>query len=209
MANPITIVNISVTQAPTPATLQQTGAMISQGGTNTSPGTLSLLTQFSDLTPLLHAPASITSLTWTSNVVTATTTVAHGLPTSETINLTIAGAAPTGYNGTFPCTVTGAATFTYPLLTNPGSETTPGTWNPASANVITQMATTYFAQPVGVACYVLECGVGNVNDGVAFLNAVRDGPPWPSSDDVTWYGANAFSRSAASCSCPMLVHTSV
>jgi len=22
--------------------------------------------------------------------------------------------------------------------------------------------------------------------GVAFLNAVREGPPWPASDDVTW-----------------------
>src|ERR1700677_4188504 len=98
MANPIVVVAISITVAPAPATLQQTGAMISQGGTNTSPGTLSLLTQLSDLTPLLHAGAAITSLTWTSSVVTATTTVAHGLPSAETINLTIAGAAPTGYN---------------------------------------------------------------------------------------------------------------
>lgn len=177
MANPIVVASISVTQAPTPATLQQTGAMISQGGTNTSPGTLSLLTQLSDLTPLLHAPSAITSLTWTSNVVTATTSAAHNLPNGETINLTIAGAVPAGYSGTFPCTITGTTTFTYPLLTNPGTETTPGTWNPASANVITQMATTYFAQPVGVAVYLLECGVGNVNDGVAFLNAYLTANP--------------------------------
>lgn len=177
MANPITIVNVTVTVAPTPATLQNTSALISQGGTNTSQGTLSLLTQYSDLTPLLPIAAGLTSLSFSGSVVTATTASAHGLPSGQTINLTILGAVPAGYNGTFPCTVTGASTFTYPLTTNPGSETTPGSWQPGSVNELISMATTYFAQPVGFAVYVLECGVGNASSGISFLSAYLQANP--------------------------------
>ena len=39
MTNPIVIVDVSQQIAPTPNNLQGTGALISQGGTNTSPGT--------------------------------------------------------------------------------------------------------------------------------------------------------------------------
>jgi hypothetical protein len=177
MANPIVVVNITTTVAPTPATLQQTGALISQGGTVLSPGAAALLTQFSDLTPLLRAAAANTSITWTSNVATVTTTSAHKLPVGEVINLTIIGAAATAYNGTWPCTITGTSTFTYPLLASQSSATVPGSWQPASVNVITQMATTYFSQPTGVAVYVFECGVGDVADGVAFLDAYIEANP--------------------------------
>ena len=171
MANPIVVVNITTTIAPTPATLQQNGAFVSQGGTVLSPGTAALLTQFSDLAPLLQAAQPNTSITWTSNVASVTTTSNHGLAIGKTINLTISGAAAAGYNGTFPCTITGVNTFTYPLLTSQSSATAAGSWQPASVNVLTQMATTYFSQPVGVAVWVFECGVGDVADGVAFLNA--------------------------------------
>ena len=89
MANPIVVVNVAVTVAPTPATLQQTGAFVSQGGTTLAPGVAALLTQFSDLTPLLRPAAANTSITWTSNVATVTTTSPHGLPVGEVIHLTI------------------------------------------------------------------------------------------------------------------------
>ena len=68
-------VNVSITSAPLPETLQETGAFVSLGGTNTAPGTITPLTQFSDLTPFLAAPLAIESAAWADDVVTITTTV--------------------------------------------------------------------------------------------------------------------------------------
>lgn len=56
------------------------------------------------------APVSVSSLTRSGNVATATVT-SHGAETGQ--NVTIAGAEPEDYNGTFPITVTGVSTFTY------------------------------------------------------------------------------------------------
>lgn len=171
MANSIVSVNVNVVVAPTPATLQQSGALISQGGTDTSPGTASLLTQLSDLTPLLSVPAAITSLIWSGGVVTASTTSPHNLPQGEVIKLQVVGAVPIAYNGTYLATVTGQNTFTYPLVSNPGSETSPGTWQNWSAIEITQMATSFFAQGSSRCATVLELGAGDINSGVAALTA--------------------------------------
>lgn len=164
-------VNVSQQVAPTPPTLQQTGAFISQGGTNTAPNTLTLLTQLSDLTPVLNGSKTLSSLAWATNVVTATTSAPHGFTNGDTIELTIAGAAPTGYNGTFPCTITGATTFTYPLATNPGTETTPGSYTPEDVAELNAMANTFFAQGASVSVYVLELGAGTVAEGVTALTS--------------------------------------
>jgi hypothetical protein len=83
MSNPIVSVNVSVLVAPAPPTLQKTGAFISQGGTNTSPGTKSLLTQPSDLTPILAAPLAISNLSWSGGVATATASVNHGVAVGD------------------------------------------------------------------------------------------------------------------------------
>jgi hypothetical protein len=48
----IVSINISSVVAPTPPTLQMTGAIISQGATNLTSGATSLLTSASSLTPL-------------------------------------------------------------------------------------------------------------------------------------------------------------
>ena len=191
MANQIVLVNVSQTLAPTPNKLQQTGAFISQGGTNLPVGQYSLLTQKSSLTALLAGALTLATLTESGTTATATlksttitsgtynattglvtltltaalaaspgssvsigsatgtggfaaingfqtcivgtsgTTVTFtiapaltmtitggnitdsiGLPNSSTFLTTIAGAMPTGYNGTVLATVTGAGTFT-------------------------------------------------------------------------------------------------
>lgn len=49
--------------------------------------------------------------TYTPNTATVTTAVAHNLPSGSTV--TIAGATPAGYNGSWSITKTGANTFTY------------------------------------------------------------------------------------------------
>ena len=58
---------------------------------------------------------------------TMTTAVAHGLVTGNTI--TVAGAVPTEFNGTYRVTVTGATTLTYTMATAPsGDASTVGTY---------------------------------------------------------------------------------
>lgn len=179
MCPAIVTVNVSLLQAPAPSLLQQTGALISQGGTNAAANSLTLLTQFSDLTAIQPntLAKTISTIAWLSSVATVTTSSPHGLTTSDTLMLTIAGASPSGYNGTFLCTITGASTFTYALAVNPGSETVPGTYQGASVNELQAMATTYFAQGTMQSVYVLELGLGGADDGVTALTTWIDNNP--------------------------------
>ena len=65
------------------------------------------------------AIASITNATTTA---TLTTSAAHGLTTGNSV--TVYGAYPYAYNGTYTITVTGATTFTYTMASNPGGSAT-------------------------------------------------------------------------------------
>jgi hypothetical protein len=169
MSNQFVKVTVFQQIAPAPSGLQEMGAFVSQGGTNTAPGARTLLRQLSDLTSVLNGAKALTSITWTGSVATATATSPHGFTIADTVELTIAGAVAAGYNGTFPCTITGASTFTYPLASNPGSETVPGTYTVEDVAELLAMATTFFAQGSSQGAYVLELGAGDANDGVAFL----------------------------------------
>jgi hypothetical protein len=171
MTNAIVQVNVSQTIAPAPNTLQRTGAMISQGGTNTTTGTYTLLTQDSSITPILAPPQTLSTLVWASSVVTATTAVAHGYPVGVQIQLTIAGANPAGYNGTFLATITSSTQFTYPLVSNPGTQVSAGTVVNAFTTQLGAMVDTFFAQNGNISCYVLELGTGTSTTGIAALQA--------------------------------------
>lgn len=238
MANSIVQVNVSQQLAPAPLTLQQTGAFVSVGGTSNLPGSLTLLTSASALTSLLTAPISVSSITQTGGLATATVNqttatggtynattglvsltlaasaglapgaavtvagaagsgsfadidgnwqaaagtggttlnffVAPGLTmtiasasnvqpnlgaTSDTYNVNITGAFQSGYNGTFLATVASATTFTFAV---PIGTVSPATGSPtytqAGVSELLQMVTTFFAQGIGVAPYVLELG---------------------------------------------------
>jgi hypothetical protein len=169
MVNPIVTVNVTQQVAPTPSALQKTGALVSQGATTTAAQAISFLTQLSDLTPILKGALAISTITWSASVATVTTSAPHGFTIADTIQLTIAGATPAGYNGTFVCTITGASAFTYPLAVNPGLETVPGTYTPEDVAELLAMATTFFAQGTQQGVYVLELGAGNAADGVTAL----------------------------------------
>ena len=177
MAQSIVQVNVSLQLAPAPATLQQSGALISQGATNLTKNQSSILTQLSDLTPLLTGSKTISALSWGGSVVTVTTTTPHGFTISDTLYLTVTGVTPTAYNGTYLCTVTGASAFTYALTSNPGAVSTQGAYTPEDVSELVQMATTYFAQGNANAVWVLELGAGNANDGVAALTAYLTANP--------------------------------
>jgi hypothetical protein len=171
MANPIVQVNVSVQVAPTPPTLQKTGCLVSVGGTVLSPQASTFLTQESDLIPFLRTPQSLTSLTFSTGVVTAVATAAHNLPIGQVINLTIAGALPSGYNGTFPCTITTATDFTYDLPTNPGTETVPGTWISGEVQSLIERADTFFGMGFSQGVFVLELGSNGVASAVGVLSS--------------------------------------
>jgi hypothetical protein len=64
----------------------------------------------------------ISTITNAGTTATLTTTAPHGLVTGNVV--TISGASPSPYNGTFTITVTGASTFTYVMLSNPGGNAT-------------------------------------------------------------------------------------
>ena len=177
----ISIVQVNVTQvvAPTPATLQQTGALVSQGGTTNSPNSSIFLTQLSDLTPYLPTAAANTSIAWATGTATVTTTSPHGIPSGATVYVVIAGATPAAYNGVYLATQTGASTFTYPLVSDGGTTpaTVPGTWYPYAATELLQMATTFFAQGSNTGVYVLEFGLVSPSAAITALTAYLTANP--------------------------------
>ena len=174
---PITIVNVSQQQGPTPLVLQRTGALVSQGATTLTSGTYSLLTAPASITSLLKGAAGLASLTWASSVATATASAAHGITVGDTVPITLSGQTPTGYSGTFLATATTTTAFTYPLATNPGTATVPGSYTLEDVSELQQMVNTYFANGSANAVYVLELGIGNATDGISALQAFITAQP--------------------------------
>lgn len=170
MSTAIVILNVSQTAAPAPNNLQKKGAFISQGATTLAANASQLLTSATDLTAILAGALAITSITWSGSVATVTTAAPHGIPTSQVVELTITGESPAGYNGTFACTSTGASTFTYPLASNPGSQTMAGVYTPEDVAELVAMNTTFWAQGSQQPVTVLELGDTDTAHGVSNLN---------------------------------------
>lgn len=183
MTNSIVTVNVSQTIAPTPSVLQKTGALLSQGGTNTTPGTYSLLTQLADLSPLLNGSISLTSAVWSATSggqVTASTATNHGILVGD--EFTIAGMTPAVYNGTYiALTGTVGNVLIFALAPNPGAVSQLGTFTQADVGELVAMATTFFAQGSQQGVYVLELGTGTPTQGVAFLTT------WIANNPSTFY----------------------
>lgn len=80
------------------------------------------------------AGQTISSITYVTTTATLTTATAHGLTTGMVV--TISGASPAAYNGTFSITVTDTTHFTYTMVSNPGANATSvgsylsGAWGP-------------------------------------------------------------------------------
>jgi hypothetical protein len=171
MGTSIVIVQVSQQIAPAPNLLQETGCFISQGGTNTQAGVISLLTQPSDLTPLLAGSAAISTIVWSGGTVVVTTTAPHGIPAEAVLLVTITGCVPLGFNGTWLCTQTGTSTFTYSLAVTPGIASTIGAYTLEDVSELLAMTTTFFAQGAYQAVYVMELGPGDAAEGVTALQA--------------------------------------
>lgn len=68
------------------------------------------------------APQAISSITVAALVATLTTAIAHGLATGALV--TVTGATPAAYNGTFSITVLSPTTFSYTVASAPGGVAT-------------------------------------------------------------------------------------
>lgn len=83
--------------------------------------------------PLIESNPGIqlSTLAWNelTQVVNGTTVSPHGYQLGATLALTIAGASPTAYNGTWHTLITGASSFRYPsgFTSDPGPATVAGT----------------------------------------------------------------------------------
>ena len=77
---------------------------------------------------LVESPSGvpIESASWQSRIVTVLCDGPHGYILGSTVNLMITGLQPAAYNGNVFAFITGPATFTYPLVTNPGAATVQG-----------------------------------------------------------------------------------
>ena len=63
-----------------------------------------------------------------NGIVTANTAAPHKLPLGVPVVLSITGASPDVYNGTYTCLPINSMQFTFPLDANPGMNTTPGNY---------------------------------------------------------------------------------
>lgn len=75
--------------------------------------------------PLIGSPdgTSIESISWAFGVVTVVAADPHRYTIGQTIPITIYGASPAGYNGTFDALIVDEVTFTFQLATDPGAAT--------------------------------------------------------------------------------------
>jgi hypothetical protein len=112
----------------------------------------------------------ISSITRAGTTATLTTATNHGLSTGNSV--TVFGAVPTGYNGTYTITVTGATTFTYTMAADPGSSAT--TVGQYSYNV-----TSNFTGAIDDKWTLSVLG------GILILNNPVDGPYYWNGDTTT------------------------
>jgi hypothetical protein len=172
MQLPIVKLNVSITSAPVPNTLQEKGAFISQGGTTNAAGSLTLLTTAADLSIHLTGAKPLAALVYSSgtNTVTGTVTAGHGFAVGDVVLVTVSGCLPVGYNGTFLATVPDSTTFVYEMNTALAACTVLGTVTDGDVEQLVAMNTTFFAQNGSQAVYVLELGDGDAAAGVADLS---------------------------------------
>lgn len=178
------IVNLNMSvQAPSePDRLQQTGVIVSVGGTNTDPGTLTLIQTNGSLSTYLSAAIAINTLVWATGTATLTSTAAHGLPVGEEIYITIAGVTPAAWNGTYLATITGASTLTFAKTPDPGAMTLTGTFTLKSRADLVRDVATWFGCDNVPGIYILELGANGADAAIAYLTQ------WLGDNPATVYG---------------------
>jgi hypothetical protein len=128
--------------------------------------------------------ATISTITFVGTTATLTTATAHNLVTGNRI--TVSGASPADYNGTFVITRTGANTLTYTMATTPatnaitvGSYTTVGITGVDSSTFISVnlfKSRLYFTQKNTLKCWYLDVNsIGGAANALDFGSIARNG----------------------------------
>jgi hypothetical protein len=183
--NAIVSVQVSTILAPYPSTLQQTGAILSFGGTDVPPNSTTFLTQYTDLAPLMQAAGQILTAVFATGLITYT--IAGSLPsyagTGTVLKLAIAGMNPITYNGIKDATVVTPTSFTVPATTDPGAVLTPGTWQLNASLQLNAQVASFFRQGTAVGINILELGYQAL-----FTDEVGALETWLSQSPGSYYG---------------------
>jgi hypothetical protein len=127
---------------------------------------------------------TILTITGSGTTATLTTAAAHGLVTGNRV--TISGATPAAYNGTFVITVTSTTTFTYTMLSTPGiNASAVGTYSVIGitgvnsntfVNVNLFKNRLYFTQINTLKCWYLDVNaIGGAANPLDFGSIARNG----------------------------------
>lgn len=136
--------------------------------------------------------AAISSLTRSGTLATLTTTAPHGRSSGDTV--TIAGAVPGEFNGTFIITVTAPDAFTFIMVSAPTSDATaPGSWSYNSGGLVKTFTNANLDAVVVVASFprlALIDGNGNILGATVNyrIDHRSNGGPWSTVHDVTISG---------------------
>lgn len=168
------------------------GVRINRGSLNTTSGRVSLSSNGQQIGitdgvnmyvyVINQTPVAISTITHVTTTATVTTTEAHSRVTGETI--TISGATPAAYNGTFLITVTSPTTFTYTMLSDPGvNASVVGSYVVDSAFVV--VSSGLFPAPADITFqdgYFLDIFT---RSGQFQISASYDGTQWDGLDFAT------------------------
>lgn len=203
--NPVVTVTVSTILAPAAPTYQQSGAIVSFGGTTITPSSTAFMTQFGDLSKILVPGGKIVTAVWTAEddtdpenpipaFVLVTIDPTLPLPTYTTpgtvVQMAVQGLVTDGpntaaMNGIQTCTIVTTTSFSYPLAANPGATTGTmmGTWQVNSAALLNAEVSTFFRQGSGTGCYILELGYQPIFS--AEVSAVET---WLNNSPMSYYG---------------------
>ena len=185
--NAIVTVQVNTILAPTPSGFQQSGAIVSFGGTNQPANSTIVLTQFGDLARSVDPANNLTSATWNSGVLTMTAAnpLPAGLVDGDDFDMAFSGFVPTTLNGVYTCTVVDITQniFSVPMAVDPGLPTTYGVFAPYSSVQLNSMVATYFRQGIAMPVTVLELGVA-----ADFADQIARLEQWLNNNTYSYYG---------------------
>lgn len=185
--NPIVTVQVSTVLAPTPPDYQQSGCMVTFGGTSLQAGEVATLTQYEDLEDYIVPSLAVETATWATNVATITfvENLSQALQdTTSPVAMIFTGFTPSVWNGTFECTVTGPDTVTFPLLTDPAAATVMGSMQLLASNTLNAQAATFYSQGTKIPVDILELGP----QGSSIQDEISTFETWLTANPLTYYG---------------------
>lgn len=116
---------------------------------------------------------ALTSLTSSGTTATATTTVATNIQSGSSV--TIAGATPSAYNGTYVVTVTGTNTFTYTFAggTSPATGTKTATGGRLTVPGVVWMDGYFFVMDTQAVIYNCDLNTPATWNALSFIGAIQ------------------------------------